>query len=199
MKARSGEERLLREFRAVVERVDAAPNKFQREQRAVALQMGVALCVTILVTAACLYWIAPASRPLPDRLIAVAGADLLVLFWLPACIGNVARLRFFSADDIAGTASTKGTADVSRANAVLQNTLEQVVLALPVHVALAVLIPSSVPLIVALATLFAIGRFLFWIGYAKGARSRAFGFALTFYPSVTGLVVAAAAATRSWF
>ena len=174
----------------------AASNNFRREQRRVAIRMAAALCVTILVTAGCMYLSVPASRPMPDRLIAVARADLFVLFWLVATIGNVARLRFFSANDIAGSASAKGTADISRANAVLQNTLEQVALAIPIHVALAVLVESSVPLIIALATLFAIGRFLFWIGYANGPRSRAFGFALTFYPSVAGLVIALASAVR---
>ena len=174
----------------------AASNNFRREQRGVAIMMAAALCVTILVTAACMYLSVPASRPMPHRLIAVARADLFVLLWLVATIGNVARLRFFSANDIAGSASPKGTAEISRANAVLQNTLEQVALAIPIHVALAVLVESSVPLIIALATLFAVGRFLFWIGYANGPRSRAFGFALTFYPSVAGLVIALASAVR---
>ena len=175
----------------------AVSNEFQREQRGVAIRMVAALCVTILVTAACMYMSVPASRPLQDRLIAVARADLLVLFWLAATIGNVARLRFFSANDIAGSARSTSSADVSSANAVLHNTLEQVALAVPIHVALAVLVASSVPLIIALSMLFAIGRFLFWIGSAKGARSRAFGFALTFYPSVAGLIVAMVAAVRS--
>lgn len=92
----------------------AASNNFRREQRRVAIRMAAALCVTILVTAGCMYLSVPASRPMPDRLIAVARADLFVLFWLVATIGNVARLRFFSANDIAGSASTKVTADISR-------------------------------------------------------------------------------------
>ena len=142
---------------------------FQREQREVATRMVAALCVTILVTAACMYVSVPAFRPLHDRLIAVARADLLVLFWLAATIGNVARLRFFSATDIAGSASRTGGADVRSANAVLQNTLEQVALAVPIHVALAALVVSSVPLIIALSMLFALGRLLFWVGYANGA------------------------------
>jgi len=172
-------------------------NDFQREQRGVAIGMVAALCVTILVTAACMYSSVPSSRALTDRLIAVARADLLVICWLGATIGNVARLRFFSADDIAGSATTNGTSDVNRAKAVLQNTLEQVALAIPIHLALAVLVESSEPLIIALATLFAIGRFLFWIGYVNGARYRAFGFALTFYPSVAGLIIAVTSAVRS--
>lgn len=175
----------------------AGSNKFQREQRGVATRMVAALCVTILVTAACMYLSVPAFLPLQDRLIAVARADLLVLFWLAATIGNVARLRFSSATDIAGSASKTGSADISSANAVLQNTLEQVALAVPIHVALAVLVESSVTLIIALSMLFAVGRLLFWIGYANGARSRAFGFALTFYPSVVGLIIAVVAVVRS--
>ncbi|SDA35398.1 MAPEG family protein [Sphingomonas sp. NFR15] len=171
-------------------------NNFQREQRGVAIRMVAALCITVVVVAACLELTDPTPLPLADRLIVVARADLLVLVWLAATIGNVARLRFFSANDIAGSASTIGTDRVSRANAVLQNTLEQVVLAVPIHVALAVLVQSSSALIIALALLFAIGRFLFWIGYANGARSRAFGFALTFYPSVAGLVIAMTTAAR---
>ena len=174
----------------------AASNNLQQEQRGVALRMAAALCVTVLVSIACLYRGGAAPTPLAGRLIAMAKADVFVLCWLAAMIGNVARLRFFSADDIAGSGSGSATAEVGRAKAVLQNTLEQVVLALPVHAALALLVASSVPLIVALAALFAIGRLIFWIGYASGAEARAFGFALTFYPSLAGLLIASFAAVR---
>lgn len=174
----------------------AASNNFQQEQRGVALRMAAALCVTVLVSTTCLYRGTAAPTTLAERLIATARADVFVLCWLAATIGNVARLRFFSADDIAGSGSGTATAEVGRAKALLQNTLEQVVLSVPVHIALAVLVASSVPLIVALAALFAIGRLLFWIGYAKGAQARAFGFALTFYPSLAGLIIAVFAAVR---
>jgi hypothetical protein len=40
----------------------------------------------------------------------------------------------------------------------------------------------------AAAILFLIGRILFFLGYAEGAASRAFGFALTFYPTLMLLV-----------
>ncbi|WP_010188738.1 MAPEG family protein [Sphingomonas sp. PAMC 26605] len=174
----------------------AASNNFRQEQRGVALRMVAALCVTILISATCLYRGGAAPTTAAERLIVTARADVFVLCWLAAAIGNVARLRFFSADDIAGSGSGTASAEVDRAKAVLQNTLEQVVLAVPVHLALAVLLASSVPLIVALAALFAIGRLLFWIGYARGAKARAFGFALTFYPNSAGLVIAVFAAVR---
>lgn len=168
----------------------AASNNFPLEQRGVALRMAAAVCITVLVSTMCLYRGAATSTTLAERLIVAARADVFVLFWLAATIGNVARLRFFSPDDIAGSGSEAASAMVGRARAVLQNTLEQVVLAVLVHVALAVLVASSVPLIVALATLFAIGRLFFWTGYSGGAQARAFGFALTFYPSLAGLVIA---------
>lgn len=168
----------------------AAPNDFPQEQRGVALRMAAALCVTVLVAATCLYRGAAAPSTLVERLTVTARADVFVLCWLAAAIGNVARLRFFSADDIAGSGAGAATARVDRARAVLQNTLEQVVLAVPIHVALAMLVRSSVPLIIALAILFSTGRLLFWAGYARGAKARAFGFALTFYPSVAGLSIA---------
>lgn len=63
-----------------------------------------------------------------------------------------------------------------------------------VHVMLAILVTTSAPLIIALTALFVVGRLLFWIGYADGAKARALGFALTFYPSVAGLVIIVVAA-----
>lgn len=173
-----------------------ASKDVRQEQGGVALRMAAALCVTVFVVAACLYQGSAHPAPLPQRMIVVAKADVFVLCWLAAAIGNVARLRFFSADDIAGSGSGIATGKVRRARAILQNTLEQVVLAVPIHVALAVLVAASVPLIVALAALFAIGRHLFWMGYARGAEARAFGFALTFYPSLAGLIVAICAAVK---
>jgi len=171
----------------------AVTDTFRHQQRGVAIRMVAALGITILVSAICLHL--GAAQTLPERLVAVAQADLFVLCWLAATIGNVARLRFFSPDDIAGSGSANATAKVRHANAILQNTLEQVALAIPVHVALAMLVASSTALIVVLVTLFAIGRLLFWIGYANGARARAFGFALTFYPTVAGLLIAASVIT----
>ena len=70
----------------------------------------------------------------------------------------------------------------------LQDTLDQAVLALAAHLALASLLRGRemvlVPLLVAL---FCGGRLAFWIGCRRGAGSRALGFGLTFYPSVLAL------------
>ena len=46
------------------------------------------------------------------------------------------------------------------------------------------------------AACFTAGRLLFWTGYRDGAEARALGFALTFYPSVAALLMAALATLR---
>jgi hypothetical protein len=125
-----------------------------------------------------------------NRIAFTLKADLFVVIWLFVTIANVARLRFFSPQDIAGSGSTTASDHVRNANAVLENTLEQTVLAIPVHLALATILPHPKPLIIALVMLFGIGRAFFWHGYAKGAPARAFGFALTFYPTVFSIFVA---------
>jgi uncharacterized membrane protein YecN with MAPEG domain len=56
----------------------------------------------------------------------------------------------------------------------------------------------AVAVIDALVILFAVGRLLFWIGYRRGAAGRAFGFALTFYPSVLALLAAAFVGAFGW-
>ena len=120
---------------------------------------------------------------------ALAAAVLVPLVTLAAAIGNVARLRFFSPADIGGD---DGSLRVQQANAMLRNTVEQAVLAIPTYALLAWTRTGGAALLLTLAALFGIGRLLFWRGYARGAAGRALGFALTFYPTVGALVIAAA-------
>lgn len=98
-------------------------------------------------------------------------------------IGAVANRRFFVADAIdGGQTQNRGLQINLRYN---QNTLEQVVLVALAWPALALMLPR--PQLVALpvlALLFVAGRTAFWIGYRRAGWARAFGFALTFYPTV---------------
>jgi len=137
---------------------------FSREQRGVAVRMASTVGVAVLVAALSLHGGADVPSTLRQRLSIAVKADLFILCWLVVAIGNVARLRFCSHEDIAGCADGTASARVGRARAVLQNTLEQVALAMPVYVALALLLTSSMVLIIALLGLFAIGRLLFWVG-----------------------------------
>jgi uncharacterized MAPEG superfamily protein len=165
---------------------------FEREQRGVAFGMAGALATTAVVVGVSLALDhAAPPRELVDRLAHAVRAELLLVPWLAAAIADVARRRFFSARDIAGGGGGDETPAVARARAILQNTLEQVVLASAAQAIVAVTIARSARLSVALAALFALGRLLFWSGYERGARARALGFGLSFYPSVTALLVAA--------
>ena len=66
-----------------------------------------------------------------------------------------------------------------------QNTLEQTVLACIAWAGLAMYLPTAhLAVIPAMATLFAIGRGAFWVGYLIDPMGRAFGMALTALPTV---------------
>ncbi|WP_315724132.1 MULTISPECIES: MAPEG family protein [unclassified Bradyrhizobium] len=162
---------------------------FHREQRQVATGMAAAALIAVAAIGIALWQGSGPAQPLAARLATALRLDLFVIVWLLAAIGNVARLRFFSVQDIAGSATTVASEAVRRGNAILQNTLEQAVLAVAVHLGLAATLPYPDLLLVALVILFGLGRLLFWLGYARGAAGRAFGFALTFYPTAFSLIL----------
>lgn len=129
---------------------------------------------------------------LVDRLSYTLQAEVFVFLWLLVAIGRVAGTRFFSPSDIDGSGLTQASARVRVPAAILENTFEQCVLAAGAHLALAVTLSDrDMVLIPLLVGLFCVGRAAFWAGYAKGAGARAFGFAVTFYPSVFALALAA--------
>lgn len=118
--------------------------------------------------------------------------DTLIVACLAINIGMLARHRFFTPDDIDGGGLTAGTTQAHVLQSMLQNTLEQTMLALGVHLIFAAVMPRSFQAAVPVAAmLFVIGRVLFWRGYAAGAPHRALGFALTYYPQVAMLLVIA--------
>jgi hypothetical protein len=144
-----------------------------------------ALAVTVAVLA--FAWHNPgAPLPFADRLAATLRADILVVVWLVLGIGHVARLRFVSPQDIGGGEAQSPT--VAEGRVLLQNTLEQVVLAIAAQLIVTATFERSSVLVLALVSLFALGRLLFWIGYRRGAAARAFGFGLSFYPSILALL-----------
>jgi len=158
-----------------------------RKQVGVALGMLSGFGFSALVLGLGVYAHPLSSSFVPDfaaRLRFTLCADLFVFLWLLAAIANIARARFFSPADIDGSGLTRASADMASRVAILQNTLEQVVLAFGAHLGLAAATPHALIWIVPLVVLFGIGRAAFWIGYRYGAAGRAFGFATTFYPTV---------------
>ena len=125
-----------------------------------------------------------------QRIAFAISADTFIALWFGISIGLLAKHRFFTPEDIDGSGLTQGTATANILQATLQNTLEQTVLAVLVHLSWATLRPVSwILAIPAAVALFLLGRVLFARGYRGGAPSRALGFALTFYPSMLMLVI----------
>lgn len=125
-----------------------------------------------------------------DRLAYALKADILVICWLLHSIGRLGGHRFNTPEDIDGSGLTTGTEQAKVLQSILQNTLEQTILAISLHLIWAVVMPVSwIPGILAAAILFFAGRFLFMRGYVGGAPARALGFSLTFYPSILMLLI----------
>ena len=96
----------------------------------------------------------------------------------------VAARRGFLPDAIDGirTPSSRSLEINLRYN---QNTLEQTTLACIAWVSIATSLPAvSLVLIPAMATLFAVGRVAFWVGYLIHPMGRAFGMVLTVVPTI---------------
>lgn len=164
------------------------------KQRGVVRGVVIAALVAVAAFAVVVVW--PPSFLLPAagfaaRMAFVLHVDLAIAACLAVSIGALARHRFFTPEDIDGGGLTNATGIARTLQAVIQNTLEQSVLALLAHLAWAATVPNRWMAVVPVATaLFVLGRVQFWRGYANGAPSRAIGFGLTFYPSVLMIAVA---------
>ena len=158
------------------------------QQRGVLRGMLSGLLITVLVMAVGL--LAPPAFIQTGPDVTQAGFGnlrwlALIMACLMVAIGRLARHRFFTPEDLHGSGLTQGTETARILQAILQNTLEQVTLALPFYLLWALTLPSTWQTVIPLnATLFVLGRVLFARGYAHGASARALGFALTFYPTV---------------
>ena len=106
---------------------------------------------------------------------------------LAALIGRLAQRRFFDSAIIDGQPFAPGSgADIDAR--VLQNTLEQIVLALVLWPATGYILATDGPgVVVSLGIGFALARVVFWVGYYIAPPLRAFGFAATFYPTLIAL------------
>ena len=158
------------------------------KQRGVIRGASAAAVSTVLAVSATLIWQPAFLTPhddLESRLLFALKADLGVLILLVVAIGRMAQHRFFTPGDIDGGGLSEGTQRARELQAILQNTLEQSVLAIGVHIIWAVVAPAAWASVIPVAvTLFVLGRVLFFAGYGSGAPGRAMGFGLTFYPSV---------------
>ena len=121
---------------------------------------------------------------LAERMVFVIRCQVFALPVLIVGIVNVVRERFFNRGWIDGSPGDAGCRlDINKR--FIQNTVEQLVLAVMANVALVVVLPQSalkcIPLLV---SLFIVGRLIFWASYLRNPVSRAFGFTVTFFPTV---------------
>jgi hypothetical protein len=148
---------------------------------------GILVAVAVLLVFANGHFTPAVTLPLDDTAerLAFAAKWLLVPgFALLAGIGLAGGRRFFTPDAIDGSRTPQSPSlEINlRYN---QNTLEQTSLVLIAWPLLALWLPADrLALLPLLAVLFGIGRAAFWIGYLIAPWARAFGFALTFYPTV---------------
>ncbi len=162
--------------------------EFREKQRAVFASMVVASMVSvfvILVGISCNPFGCIENASTSERVMILAASCMAIGLCFAIHIGIMARHRFFSTEDIDGGGLRVGSDQAHILQAVLQNTLEQSVLAIITYLAWAVLMPATYLSVIPLAaSSFIFGRLLFFLNYKKGAARRALGFALTFYPTV---------------
>lgn len=173
----------------------AERDAFYSERRRVLL--GIATAVAVMSAAASAIWLWSASitldGSLDGRLRLGATAALIVAGVVAIHVGRIAARRFSSSGLIAGAAFEAPGSPLSIDRALLSNSVEQAVMAVPTYMLLALVLPVEQLLAVPmLAVLFALGRMFFAARYQSGAAARSFGFALTFYPTVAGMVAAVA-------
>lgn len=156
---------------------------FKRRQAGVAAGMAGGFALTV----AAFLW--PHLPQIPadpqSRVAAWIACSLTVAAWLLIGVGRLAGHRFFTPEDIDGGGVAGNSPKAALLQALLQNTLEQTVLAIVGYGAWLWLAPvERLGLVIVFAAYFAVGRILFFIGYSHGAPARALGFTLTFYPNV---------------
>ncbi len=127
-------------------------------------------------------WYGPDDIALP---MAVFPPGIVLL----AMIGRLAQRRFFDNAIIDGQPFAPNSA-ASNDQKVLNNTAEQIVLALCIWPLAAQVHGPGVA--VALGVGFAFARIAFWVGYHVSPPLRGFGFAATFYPTILAGISAVA-------
>ena len=149
----------------------------KRRKIAIGMAAGAVWAVAVLVGAAIFVQL-PVFALMPTIMTAFLAPGLVTI----AMIGRLAQRRFFDDAIIDGEAFSGAAAIDQR---VLSNTVEQLVLAMAVWPAAAVLLGAEGPgVILVLGVAFAVARLAFWAGYHMAPPLRAFGFAATFYPTV---------------
>ncbi|MCA0355498.1 MAG: MAPEG family protein [Brevundimonas sp.] len=160
--------------------------RLDKEQTLILIWSMAAIAMTVAVLVGAWMGLPPqwagidGAPPLAERLAYALRVDLPIFLWLAGCVRVVASVRFRSDADRPGSAYAPPSARLAAPAAVLQNSLEQTVLAFGGHLILATTLRGpELVLLPALVALYLFGRVTFAFAYPKGAAARAFGMALT--------------------
>ena len=128
-------------------------------------------------------WTPDAWNTLDDKLRLVIHNAVFAGALMLAAIAAVAAQRLDPSMMVGHKVRPNSALDIN--NRVILNTAEQFLLHLIGQIGLMLYAPASeARVLVSLTVLWILGRALFWIGYHKDARLRAFGFGVTFYPTI---------------
>lgn len=159
-----------------------------RDQRLILAGMAVALGITVAL------FFLPVGHGGGDALRIACFCLLGPALCIMAGVGFIANRRFFHAEAIHGGAQTPA---IELGQRYLTNSIEQGVLAATAWLAFAaVAADRAAAMLPVLAATFVAARIAFALGYAIAPWARAFGFALTFYPSVAVILFTLAALVR---
>lgn len=162
----------------------------ERTIRAAGMVSLVALAAAVPAGYFALPVIVTFPESLVERLAFAARASIFVLFCVVVAIGMVSTARRLSPHDIGGSAARAPSEKVAIHVAILQNTLEQAVIAVGLYFALAALLSGPWLSLIPVGVLFFLaGRVLFLRGYARGVEGRALGMTLTMMPTVLGYLL----------
>jgi hypothetical protein len=156
-----------------------------RDQRLILAGMAVALGITVAL------FFLPVGHGGGDALRIACFCLLAPAICVTAGVGFIANQRFLHAEAIDGSRTTPA---IDLAQRYLTNTAEQGLLAGMAWLAFAAAAPDrAAAMLPVLAVTFMVARAMFALGYAMPPWARAFGFALTFYPSVAVILATSAA------
>lgn len=157
-----------------------------REQISILAWAAAAILMTVVITICAWLWLPPTwvgiddEPSIAERLAYALRVDMPIFLWLAGCVRVVASIRYRSNADRAGSAYAPPSPRLRAPAAVLQNSLEQTVLAVGGHLALATTLRGGeLVLLPTLTGLYLLGRITFAFAYPRGAAARAFGMALT--------------------
>lgn len=182
--------------------VDLSPADLKLEQKRILRSSLYAGLVVAAVFALSFFVIGPHlafPEALADRLGFALQANVVLALVLIVAVQRVSSGRYRSAVDNRGSAFGQPSERIAVDVAFLQNTLEQTVIAVVIHLAFAATVSGSMLIFIPSACcLFVAGRIAFRLGYPYGAGARAFGMALTALPSLVGAASVVWLCTSDW-